>query len=47
MSIRTILKSPLLHFFALAGFIFALYTVLDDGPAALSGGIRRWRRTRR
>ena len=33
MPIRTILKSPLLHFFALAGFIFALYTVLDDAPA--------------
>ncbi|WP_346907993.1 peptidylprolyl isomerase [uncultured Roseibium sp.] len=30
MSIRTILKSPLLHFFALAGLIFALYAVLDD-----------------
>lgn len=34
MSIRTVLKSPLVHFFALAGVIFALYTVLDDAPAA-------------
>jgi hypothetical protein len=33
MSFRTLLKSPLVHFFALAGFIFALYTVLDDAPA--------------
>jgi hypothetical protein len=34
MSVRTILKSPLLHFFALGAFIFALYAALDDAPTA-------------
>ncbi|MGR3490396.1 MULTISPECIES: peptidylprolyl isomerase [Paracoccaceae] len=33
MLLRRLARSPLLHFFALGGLIFAAYAVLDDDPA--------------
>lgn len=33
MHARTLLRSPLLHFFALGGLVFAAYWVMDDSPA--------------
>ncbi|MDW4500329.1 peptidylprolyl isomerase [Sulfitobacter sp. D35] len=36
MTPRTILTSPLIHFFVLGGMIFALYALLDDGVPEMS-----------
>lgn len=33
MSVRKVLKSPLVHFFALGGMIFAAFAVINDHPA--------------
>ena len=34
MFIEKILKSPLLHFFAIGGLIFVAFTFVNDDPAA-------------
>lgn len=36
MSFRTILRSPLVHFFAIGAAIFAAYAIVDDAPAPIA-----------